>query len=284
MASDAAEPDAAVTCPTFSEPTQIGTLQSAMLDEISGLVASRALTDTFWAHEDSGAGAVIYALTPAGEIVAAVALNDADADDWEDMSLGPVSGEDGDFIFVADIGDNLMERDNVVIYRVREPATLEASFAADTFATTLTYPDGAHNAEAFFVDPRNGDAYIVSKDMAGRNVHLYKWPASPLSTTAANLEDLGRIPVGGQFAQIGRVITAADMCPDGRTVLLRAYAAVWAYALDADAVVADVLAGTPCGLRGPTEGQGETIACGTDNHSFTTVSEGAGSALWSVAW
>ena len=100
-----------------------------------------------WTHNDSGQP-ILFALDTRGAVTARVRVTGAAVDDWEAIAVGPCP--EGSCVFVADIGDNAARRSSVTIYRIPEPAASEAS-AAVSAAFTLSYPDGAHDAEALLV-------------------------------------------------------------------------------------------------------------------------------------
>jgi hypothetical protein len=92
-------------------------LQDARINESSGLAASRRYSrdNLLWTQNDSGNTPEIYCVNPRGETVATVLLKGATNVDWEDIAVA------GDWIYVADTGDNWRRRESVTIYRLREP-------------------------------------------------------------------------------------------------------------------------------------------------------------------
>src|SRR3954454_5926868 len=123
--------------------------------ESSGLVdRGRTVLTT----NDSGGDAVIYELdTRTGREVGPTTYADS-VEDVEALAPGP----DGT-VWAADIGDNLRRRDDVAVYRVTPGHG--GSRRAPRF--TLTYPDGAHDAETLLVQPRTGRLLVVSKSVFG---------------------------------------------------------------------------------------------------------------------
>ena len=114
------------------------------LPEASGIAISRQVPGRLWTHNDSGQ-ATLFALDGRGAVTARVRVTGASVDDWEAVAVGPCPG--GSCLFVADIGDNGAKRKSVTVYRVAEPAANETSVAVAE-AIEMTYPDGAHDAEA----------------------------------------------------------------------------------------------------------------------------------------
>ncbi|NND90282.1 MAG: hypothetical protein HKN42_05400, partial [Granulosicoccus sp.] len=64
---------------------QIGTLEDAALDEVSGMAASRTIPGVLFAINDSGAPAMLFAFDDSGAHLRQWHL-EADNRDWEDMA------------------------------------------------------------------------------------------------------------------------------------------------------------------------------------------------------
>lgn len=283
-ASPDASVDAGPSCPTFTGPVEVGALMDDKLDELSGLVASREHEGVYWAHNDSGDRARFFALRETGELVATVTLEGVTARDWEDIAI--IHDANGTFLTLADIGDNDRVRENVVLHRVPEPDPElgnQTVDAGDIRSLALTYPDGAHDCEAVFIDPNDGTTYFVTKELTGSGIRLYSFAAPGEGITSGTLTDLGAMtfPSG---SPLGRVITAADISPDGSRVALRGYQALWMYARPAGTSIRDTLSAAPCRAPNPREMQGETVAFSADGTGVVTVSEGEFSPLWRVGW
>jgi hypothetical protein len=258
---------------TVAAGVQEGTITSATLNEVSGIVGSRSIPDTLWVHNDSGDSARFFAISKQGSLLGQFSLTGATAVDWEDMAIGPKTGG-GNYLYLADIGDNAETRSDISIYRVTEPqSTTSAAIAAANYKRLrLKYPDGAHNAESFFVDPISGDLYIVTKAVTGR---VYRAPANSFDsvTQPVTLMELGNLNVALLFP------TAADISPDGRFILIRnPLTTAYLYERDANQTVWDALQRTPIAVTLPVESQGEAIGWAADGKGFYTTSEfnGAG--------
>jgi hypothetical protein len=233
------------------------------LPEGSGLAASRRTPGRFWSHNDSGNPALI-ALDSDGLVAGRLQLSGAEVEDWEAVAVGACPA--GSCIYVADIGDNDAERQQIVIYRIPEPADANGTAEVGD-ALRATYPDGAHDAEALLVGP-DGRLYIVTKGDTGP-VSLYRFPTESRGTTV-RLERVGepRAPSANDR------ITDGAMSPDGRWIALRSTQAVTFYRAP------DLLAGNwreaarvPVTSLG--EPQGEGITFGSDGVLYL-ISEGGG--------
>lgn len=246
-------------------PTQIGTLQSPALKELSGLAASRQYDGVLWAHNDSGDSARIFAIDRSGALRTTVDLDVTEAIDWEDIAA------DGTTLYVGDIGDNQRARTEIYVYRVAEPALTAKSAHADKF--TLHYPDGAHDAEALMVDPVDRQLVVVTKEAAGTS-GVY---TTPISAPGA-LQPVTTLSLG-----LAQLVTAGDISASGDTIVLRTYTNVWVWTRRAGESLATALARPPCGAPAPADAQGEALALTPAADAYVTGSEGAGSPLWEVA-
>lgn len=182
------------TCPSFSS-WLVGTVASDRATEISGIAASRKNANVLWGHNDSGGGRTIFAFSALdGAHLGDYRLNDARNRDWEDMAIGPGPEPGLDYLYVADIGDNDRDRDEVHVYRVAEPfvdvndPAFERIELEDVVRLDLVYDDDkSHDAEGLFVDPTWGDLYLLTKSQDGdRRTRLFVAP-SPLEPRGNNL-------------------------------------------------------------------------------------------------
>jgi hypothetical protein len=219
--------------------------------ELSGLVRSPA--GGFWAHNDSGDGPRVFRLDNQGRIVSEITLNGATAVDWEDIAVR------GHTVYVGDIGDNLAQRADIAIYRFTEGS-------ANATKLTLRYPDGAHDAEALLVDPRNGTPIVVTKDFGGA-AGVY---------VGSKLRHAATLKLG-----LGAAITAGDISADGRTIVLRSSDRAFVWTRRRGESVADALKRDTCvaGADLLKEGQGVSLALTRDGRAFYTVPEGPNPAL-----
>lgn len=230
--------------------------------EASGLAASTVNPGVVWTHNDSGGAPVLYALGRGARMRAALPLAGAINRDWEDMAIGP-----GDWLYVADVGDNNQVWPSVRVYRVQEPqlgsvAPGSILAAAQPGSVELTYPGGPRNAEALVVDPEGSDLYVITKDDS--RAEVFRAPAPAFQGEQVALQRVGRLPFGG--------VTGASACPSGRTVLVRRY-----FALDAfvGSSVPSALRSQPRPRLVRGEPQGEAVAAAPDCEGYYTLSEGA---------
>ncbi|MFP4501207.1 MAG: hypothetical protein ACLFTT_09435 [Candidatus Hydrogenedentota bacterium] len=264
-------------CPPTELPVEMGTPVEPGLDEISGLAASRQAPGMLWAINDSGAP-VVYALTESGMALGRYALAGASLVDWEDIAVGPGPVAGADYLYVADVGNNNLTRSVVPVYRVLAPVVDPGQAFVDTVLADaevfhLAYPARTHDCEALIVTPDTGSLYLLTKDSTGVDGGY-----SIVYRNAAPLEDGATIPLteeasvyfGTNFLD---VVTAADLSPDGRGLLVRTYTDVYYWPLAPGQPVSEAVAGIPCMLPGAVEMQSESIAFATAASGYYTVSE-----------
>jgi hypothetical protein len=268
-----------IPCLEFSEPVVVGAIDRIDLDQLSGLVASRARDGVLFAHEDSTGSPIIYALDATGHGLATFTLAGAPNTDWEDIAIGP--GPDGvTDLFIADIGDNPVRtggaaRAEIAVIRLPEPAvTLGQSFAeaalSDFDVLRFTYPGGVHEAEALMVHPRTGELLIVTRSSSGDS-RVYRAPASTPPDTPTVLEEIAQIAFdpNGQ----GALATAGDISPTGDRVLVRTYTNVYLWPVPPGATLDAAFRGPPQIIPWAVEPQGEAISFTADGRAWLAAGE-----------
>jgi hypothetical protein len=218
----------------------------------------------------------VWSLDGEGMLLGTVAVAGAEAVDWEDIAIGPGPGG-GDWLYVADTGDNAGTRPAVVLYRFPEPEPAAGSATAE--ALRVAYPEGPIDVEALLVDPQTGDAYLIAKRLLAAP-EVYRVPAAAWEGGETVAERAGELGLG-LAGLAGGPVTAADASPDGSLLAVRTYGGVWVWRRHPGVGVAAALQGTPCPAPAPPEIQGEALAL--DGDGYLTVAEGAGATLWRVA-
>src|SRR5690554_3298139 len=146
-----------------------GIVNSAEINEASGLVRSAKLPNYFWTHNDSGDQARLFLIDSTATHRATYYLADVSAHDWEDIAWME-RGEGRHYLLVGDIGDNKGKRDHVRVHVLEEQIPdLGTVPYIDTIPNTkiqsfiLKYEDGPRDAEAMFYDPLDDLLFIISK-------------------------------------------------------------------------------------------------------------------------
>ena len=254
-------------CPHSSSETIIGTVESSLLNEVSGLSKSAYDNTRLWAHNDSGDLPTLYALSTQGTLLAQHTLP-IEAIDWEDMSMAIDPHNQQSYLYIGDIGDNNEQRSSIQIHRIVEPVNPEDINTTEHTTYTLTYPDGAHNAEALIVHPQNHTLFILTKATALSHIYAFR-----LEDDERTLEHLYSFSLFDWGYEGSPLITCADITSDGVTLLLRTYSAV--IAIDAR-ILDGELTESPdwCMLESAPEAQGESITFLSSDSQYVTISEG----------
>ena len=234
--------------------------------ESSGLAQSRRDPSLFWTHNDAGSGPDLFAVDADGRLATRVAVQGAEAADWEDLESGPCDA--GDCLYVGDIGDNDAERERITVYRVPEPG-VGATTSARAEALHARFPDGPRDSEGLFLLP-SGDLFVVTKGRRGP-VELYRYP-SPLrpgrTATLERVRELFPEPESGDDR-----VTGATASPDGRWVAIRSYRTLYLYPA-AELVGGGPVEPTEVDLGPLGEAQGESVAISADGTIWTTSEAG----------
>lgn len=267
----------AQTCKPFDNATETGTIAHEPVNEASGLAASWRHKGLWWTHNDSGGHAKLFLMESDGSHVATVTLAGVERPkDWEDVAVGPCQkGSKKSCVFVADVGDNGVNRDKVVIRRFEEPA-LPKERPADISvkATTpiwFTYPGGARNAETVMVHPKTSAIYLVEKT-SQRDPGVYRLAnkKAPEKKPALAVE-VGQLRFGAQSG-FGKMITAGDISPDGTEFTVRTYLLAYTFCAKGKDLEAAVKA-APVTSHPPFMIQSEALGYDREGTSIWITSE-----------
>ncbi len=255
----------------YDEAKQLGTITDKSLAEISGLTASRFSPGIYWVHNDSGDKARLYAVDAKGKLVAKVDVTGAENKDWEDLASGP--GADGKpALYIADTGNNGGARDDLKIYRIREPKPSGDKKAATETAEEFpfSYPDGNHDCEAIFVDPNNGQIYLVTKTLKS-DCAVYRFPWPLKAGQKVVLEKVGGQKIKS-IAQL-RMVTGGAVSPDGSRVAIRTYFGAFEFQRTKGKAFSTIFDHEPTLIKVPLMSQAEAIAYSADSKSILLTSE-----------
>jgi hypothetical protein len=258
------------------KPVQVlfkGTFQEPDLTESSGVVTSSTFPRVLYTINDSGNAPEVFAFDSTGRPLGRWRVPVVRNRDWEAISRGPCPA--GSCLFLADIGDNAERQRAVVIYRVREPKDFKTFRGVEDPASpgldsvVLSYPDGAHDAEAIWVDG-NGDVSIISKGRSG-GIKLYRVPGHAFGGAPVTAELRQALAITPD-QKLGRLITDAALSPGGSTVAVRTYTEIYLFPTAGPGRLAPMRAS--CNVAG-LEKQGEGIAW-LDERRLLLTSEAVG--------
>lgn len=202
--------------------TPDGRIDSALVSECSGLVQSLRYPGVFWALGDSGAGAVIVPVRADGRLAPGwkgpVRVEGCKNYDWEDLALDGRGN-----LIIADVGNNNGRRQQLMLHFVREPKPGVSTVRPDR-TVRVHYADqqaasADYDCEAVFcVDDR---IFLLTKRRSDARTVLYLLSGdSPHHSNP--LRRVGSFDIGG-------LVTAADVSPNGKLVAVLTYTAVWVF-------------------------------------------------------
>ncbi len=182
------------------------------LDETSGLLCDNG---DIWTHNDGGDEPALYKVDPtSGKVIQKILISNAQNIDWEDIT------QDEHYVYIGDFGNNYGMRKDLTIYKIKRAALSEKRTTVKAEIITFTYPQQsnfkssqAHNfdCEGFFA--WNGQLHLFTKNRGDGMTQHYTLP-----TSAGN----HKARLQGTYNTRGQV-TAADISPDGNTVILTGY-------------------------------------------------------------
>ena len=254
--------------------TQTGTVSTPDAVEISGLVASRSYQGGLWIHNDSGDSARVFGLNSSGAMHTQLELDGIEAIDFEDIAMG-INAYGEPTIVLADIGDNASKRSQIVLYQFDEPVwntSGPTQRITNVSAYALTYPDGAHDAEALMYDPITDVFVIVTKSLSGES-HIYSIRRSQLGLQNV-LEKKGTLFVGTPPLIGGTTVTGGDVGPNGHYIALRTYTHIFVWKREESTPIWTTMQGDPCVVTPELEPQGEALGFAAYGTDLFSISEG----------
>jgi hypothetical protein len=233
------------------------------LTELSGLAATGTGYVVVNDGSDQASHRKIFYLDSKCKVVRTVSFPSRPRD-TEDLGVAA----DGT-LWVADIGDNDSTRSTIGLWRVPPGSKSPQLYR-------LSYPDGAHNAEALLLT-RSGTPIIVTKSIGSAGVYVPAGALQAGKTTVLRQAGSVNLPVTGTanpFGLAGRlVITGGAVSPDGKHAVLRTYADAFEFPISDDDVARGITGDSPTPIALPNEPQGESVTYTPDGTALLTVSE-----------
>ncbi len=192
------------------------------LNEQSGLLKSRQYPGVFWAHNDSGDLARIFAFRADGQAVGGskskpyegIRIDGATNSDWEDITT------DGDNLYISDLGNNGNARRDLAIYMVPEPNPDVIKHTSALKRIPVAYDDQTEfppakdfhwDCEAIFW--RRGKLFAITKHRVGRAL-----PGTSAAIYELRSQDANRINTFRRVSTAAGLpgwVTSASVSPDG---------------------------------------------------------------------
>ena len=218
------------------------------LGEISGIVRN-PLDSAFWVHNDSGDEPRLFALDSSGRVRIpdnlageyhaeqpqpgrqpwpGVQIGNATNRDWEDVT------SDGANLYIADLGNNNNARRNLGIYVVPWESLNGTAVASASRFIPVHYPEQTgfpplerhfDSESLFFAD---GSLYVITKHrepvpnqqmQAGANLYRLDSQSESASNALTLIDHHPDLTAA----------TAAELSPDGQTLAVLSYTAIWLF-------------------------------------------------------
>lgn len=271
--------------PALSDVVSRGRLTDPALSEASGLVPSPDHPNLFWAQNDSGHDAELFAFDSTGRALGTVRVQGARNRDWEALASGPC--DHGVCLYIGDVGDNSAQRAQVRVWRLPAPNPADTLSAAAE-QLTLRYADGPHDVESMWIAPDTA-VYLLTKrperDQSGaaRPARIYRvapsaWRSAD-TATAILFDSLPIVPKRGEGRSwiTDAALSGSDSAGMVR-LAVRSYNDVYILGIDTTTWRPTGLIAR-CSLRGLKErNSGEGVAWLRDGRLMFDA-EGAGSRL-----
>lgn len=250
----------------FENQKRSGIIHNEKIDEASGLVCGRKNKEVLYLVNDHGNENILWLIGPEGADKGAFYIKDLPDRDWEDIAIDYNDGGTPR-IYIADIGDNALRYKEVFIYQVVEPDPPEDRHKISRLTAVtkyvMTYPDGAHNAETFFIDPLSKNWYIITK---GVNAGVYTADYPQRSNDTIRLRHLGVLPFSN--------LTGGDIAPDGTELVLKNYKEIYYWRRQGiGETISQLLLRPPGKIPYVPEVHGESIGWTANGSGFFTTSE-----------
>ena len=271
---------------------QCGTLDiDKNIIEVSGIACSRVTPGYIWMQSDETAKYIIATTEKGDERACKVNFSKKIRWDWEDMSGGVYEGVN--YLFIGAFGDNDETDGEYSVIYFEEPA-IDPENTPEVTVTPgnikFVYPDGKkHNCEALMYDNLTSEIYIITKvyyDVCQVFRMPFRLDYGDETQTLEYICDLGvKSDLGesssGKPYKGFHLVTAADISPDGKYILIKnhnnivaTYCWVLYWVRQDGESVADAVKRQPQPIKAYNtyEWQGEAI-CWLDDDTFYTTSD-----------
>jgi hypothetical protein len=181
-----------------------------------------------WTHNDGGDQARVYQINEQGAIIRTLTILNAQNIDWEDITIST----DG-FMFIADLGNNSNDREDLKIYKVNLNELQQNQTAIDAEIIHVRYneqvafppPQSQRHFDVEAIAWRNHKLYLFTKNRSSPNdglTRIYELPEDPGSYNLSAIMTY----FTSTNASEGR-ITAADFSDDGSQLILISTDKLW---------------------------------------------------------
>ncbi len=270
-----------------------GRVVDPRIRESSGLAPSRLWPGTLWTHNDSGHAPTLYQMGREGGVSGSVALEAPGALDIEDVCSFEFDGVAR--LAVADVGDNRRKRPAVSVLLCDEPELRPGQNLRNHPVLRrifFTYADGPQDCESVAYDPQTQSLLLITKSWPDAKTFVV--PPAGLYVLPLMDDQAGDGPGRGAAVQDPcvlervadlklKVITAADLSPDGKRLVVMTYGDAYQYVRGPGQSWAQVLAADPTRVALGPRGQSEGLCFGRDGRTLWISSEGLNQPLFRVS-
>ena len=259
-------------------------IQSAAVNEASGLAVSSKSDDFLWTLNDSGGTPEIHLLNTDGTDRGKVRISNANNIDWEDIASFALDGKS--YLIIADTGDNNAARKSCTLHILLEPnlpaagQKLEGAVAA-AWHIDFTYEGGPRDCESVAVDPVRGKIILISKRTQPPEV--YELPLrAPEKRGVLVLKKIGQTNVdspAGALIPFGNQPVGLDISEDRSLAAIVTYYGVFLFPRKPEESWADAFSHKPESLAPHSLAQAESVAFSKDGKRIYVVSEGKNSPI-----
>jgi hypothetical protein len=177
-----------------------------------------------------------------------------------------------DWLLVADVGDNGLDRPTYTLYLCEEPAP--DADQASVIAIAFRYENGPHNCEAVAVDAKEGVILLATK-VYSTQCKIFELPLPDQAPTeVAVAREIAVVPV--PFA------TSMDITNDGRRAVMVTYSDAFQFERRESESWRQAFTRAPQQLSMPIRRQGESICYAADGATLYLTSEKQPSPFWEV--
>ena len=211
-AGTSGQPEVLATVEPAQKAVKIGSLPPEV-NESSGIETGNQ-PGTYFTHNDAGNAPELFRIDAKGKLLATLPVSGAKNIDWEDITKDNQGN-----IYIADTGNNHNKRIHLQIYKLHRgnPAkvsTIDFEYA-DRKAGTADKSNYEFDCEALFW--YRSKLYLVTKDRDKEiTAKLYELPDQPGTHEARYISHY----------EVNAPVTAADISPDGKTLLLLSKGAI----------------------------------------------------------
>ncbi len=253
-------------CGTLVPRTRMATISLGTGSSSVAIAASRAHSGIIWGVVSGQGGQELLAWSADGTSLAGLSIP-ALEDPLEDIAIGPGVGDRDSIYLMA----NTEKKDGltVSVYRFAEP-DLTVTGNVDSEALVFEFPSIPREVNGMLIDPETGDAYFVASGLDGAAVFMAE---APLKST----NELRQ--VASVSRQVGRLISSADITPDGGTLAVATGDTVSLWTRSQGETVTDALTGSPCVIDLPGFEAVGGLAFSGQANEFYTLGGGSSPAL-----